>query len=229
MKLVYANMKMLDLSGSLENCSVVESVEQIQETEDTTYILPVTESENGLPENIEIYIPFNNTRLQNGLRMYFDLECYPFYQKAKEIIEKKTAPKGVFRYRRVVGKEDYESLMISDVFVLLSLLGEPQDIQVKMTDQTRTPAHTILSVNFGGGTMAHIEFTVGTQERIELEWSATNSILEFDSDQMRSIQPGGSALSYSVDTILAAAHDVDFALINRLNQLNELLSGGGHS
>ena len=77
--------------------------------------------------------------------------------------------------------------------------------------------------------MAHIEFTLGTKGRIELEWSATNSILEFDSDQLRSIQPGGSVMSYSVDSILATAHSVNFELINQLNQLTELLSGGGHS
>ena len=227
MKLVYADIKKLDVSRSLENCSVVESVKQIKKIEDTTYILPVTESELGFPEDAEIYVPFNTTRLQDGLSVYFDLESYPFYQKTIEII--KTAPKGVFRYRRIVEKEDYESLMIGDVFVLLSLLGEPQDIQVKKTDQTRTPAHTILTVNFGGGTLAHIEFTVGAQERIELEWSATNSILEFDSDQMRSIQPDGSAMSYSVDTILATAHHVDFELLNRLNKLTELLGGGDQS
>ena len=103
--------------------------------------------------------------------MYFDLENYPFYQKVKEMIGKEDKPKGVLRFRRMVKKDENQSLLAGDLYVLSSLLGEPQDVQVKQTDQSVTPAHTIIMMNFGGGTMAHIEYTVTNQERIELEWS----------------------------------------------------------
>lgn len=230
MKLLFANMKKLDVSF-LGNCSVVESVGQIEETnnEDAIYILPATKLESSLPENEELYMPFNSAILQYGWRVYFDLECYPFYQKAKEVIEKGVAPKGVFRYRRIIGIEDYKSLVIGDLYVLLSLFGEPRDIQVKMTDQTLTPTHTILTINFGEGTIAHIEFTVGTEERIEFEWSGINTILEFDSNQTRPVQPALSYMRYSVDSILEKAHMVNLEFITRLNQINELIKGGDHS
>ena len=112
------------------------------------------------------------------------------------------------------------------------MLGEPQDIQVKQTAQTVIPAHTIILMDFGGGTMAHIEYTVAKQERIELEWSGIKTILEFDSDQMRPIQQGSKAslpLAYSVDAILASAQKVDQELVNRLNYFSNLINGGAHS
>ena len=229
MKLLYANKEKLDVS-SLENCNVVESMKEIKDTEneEVIYILPANKLESGLPENAEIYMPFNSAILQYGWRVYFDLESYSFYQKAKEVIGK-GAPKGVFRYRRVIGNKDYESLVIGDLYVLLSLFGEPQDVQVKMTDRTPAPAHTILTLNFGEGTIAHIEFTVGTEERIELEWSSIKTILEFDSNQTRAIQPAGAPMRYSVDSVLEKAHLVNYDLLMRLNQINELLYGGDYS
>ncbi|WP_172369959.1 hypothetical protein [Sporosarcina jiandibaonis] len=229
MKLLYANIKKLDVS-SLGNCSVVGSVKEIKDTnnEGAIYILPVTKLESGLPENAKVYMPFNSAILRNGWRVYFDLESYSFYQKAKEVIEKGKASKGVFRYRRII-RNDYESLVIGDLFVLFSLFGEPRDIQVKITDQTLTPAHTILTLNFGEGTLAHVEFTVGADDRIELEWSGINTILEFDSDQTRSIQPDGASLRYSINSILEKSHRVNLELITRLNKINELLGGGDHS
>ena len=49
----------------------------------------------------EVYIPSTGLTTDNknlGWHVYFDLENYPFYQKAKEIIGKEDKPKGVFRF-----------------------------------------------------------------------------------------------------------------------------------
>ncbi|WP_421102832.1 hypothetical protein ACOKXV_08730, partial [Sporosarcina psychrophila] len=183
----------------------------------------------------EVYIPFTELTADHqmlGWHVYFDLANYSFYQKVKELIGKGDKPKGVFRFRRMVNQYENNSLFTGDLYVLSSLLGEPQRIQVKQTDQTVIPVHTIILMDFGGGTMAHIEYTVTNQERIELEWSGIKTILEFDSDQMRSIQQGSKAslpLAYSVDAILATAQKVDQVLVNRLNYFSNLFNGGAHS
>ena len=157
------------------------------------YVLAASEEQLKAVENSEneVYIPFTeltDDHQRSRLDVYFDLENYPFYQKVKEMIGKEDKPKGVFRFRRMVKQDENNSLLTGDLYVLSSLLGEPEDIQVKQTDQTVIPAHTIILMDFGGGTMAHIEYTVADQERIELEWSGIKTIIEFDSDQMRPIQ-----------------------------------------
>ena len=197
MKIVFASLEKLDLNNTFENVSLLESGEQLKNTTngDTTYVLAVS-GEHMKAEGIsgnEVYIPFtelDDDQQRLGSHVYFDLECYPFYQKVKELIGKEDKPKGVLRFRRMVNQYDKKSLLTSDLYVLSSLLGKPLDFQVKQTNQSVIPAHTIILMDFGGGTMAHIEYTVAGQERIELEWSGIKTIIEFDSDQMGSIQQG---------------------------------------
>lgn len=239
MKIVFASLEKLDFRNTVENVILIESVEQLNNTtyEDTTYVLPVSEEYMGIIADAgnEVYIPFTELTVDHqslGWHVYFDLENYPFYQKVKGLIDKEEKPKGVFRFRRMVKQYENNSLLTGDLYVLSSLLGEPQRIQVKQTDQTVILVHTIILMDFGGGTMAHIEYTVTNQERIELEWSGIKTILEFDSDQMRPIQQGSKAslpLAYSVDAILATAQKVDQVLVNRLNYFSNLFNGGAHS
>lgn len=239
MKIVFASLEKLDFRNTVENVILIESVEQLNNTtyEDITYVLPVSEEYMGIIADAgnEVYIPFTELTVDHqslGWHVYFDLENYPFYQKVKGLIDKEEKPKGVFRFRRMVKQYENNSLLTGDLYVLSSLLGEPQRIQVKQTDQTVIPVHTIILMDFGGGTMAHIEYTVTNQERIELEWSGIKTILEFDSDQMRPIQQGSKAslpLAYSVDAILATAQKVDQVLVNRLNYFSNLFNGGAHS
>ena len=111
------------------------------------------------------------------------------------------------------------------------LLGDPKDVQIKQTDQSLTFAHTIIMMNFGGGTMAHIEYTVTDQEQIELEWSGIKNIIEFDSEEVGVIQSGTKGIStlvYTVDAILATAHQLDQTLVDRLNHFNKLIKGGAN-
>ena len=49
-------------------------------------------------------------------------------------------------------------------------------------------------MNFGGGTMAHIEYTVASRRELSLNGVVLKHILEFDSEQMRPIQPGSKHL-----------------------------------
>jgi len=239
MKIVFANLEKIDFRNTFKNVSVIESVEQLKNAtnEDSTFVSAISEEYLKVVKysGNEVYIPFTELTADHqslGWHVYFDLENYPFYQKVKEQIGKGDKPKGVFRYRRMVNQYENNSLLTGDLYVLSSLLGEPQDIQVKQTDQTVIPVHTIILMDFGGGIMAHIEYTVTSQERIELEWSGIKTILEFDSDQMRPIQQGSKAshpLAYSVDAILASAQKVDQELVNRLNYFSNLINGGAHS
>ena len=183
MKIVFASLEKLDFRNTFENVSVIESVEQLKNTtnEDTTYVLAVSEEQLKVvgDSGNEVYIPSTELTADHqslGWHVYFDLENYPFYQKVKEMIGKEDKPKGVFRFRRMVKQYENKSLLTGDLYVLSSLLGEPQRIQVKQTDQSVIPAHTIILMDFGGGTMAHIEYTVTKQERIELEWSGIKTI-----------------------------------------------------
>ncbi|MEK4403740.1 hypothetical protein MKZ26_04725 [Sporosarcina sp. FSL K6-6792] len=239
MKIIFANLEKLDFRNTFKNVSVIDSVDQLKNAanEDVTYVSAISEEHLKVVWNskYEVYIPFTELTADHqmlGWHVYFDLENYPFYQKVKGMIDKEEKTKGVFRFRRMVKQYENNSLLTGDLYVLSSLLGEPQRIQVKQTAQTVIPVHTIILMDFGGGTMAHIEYTVTNQERIELEWSGIKTILEFDSDQMRPILQGSKAslpLAYSVDAILATAQKVDQVLVNRLNYFSKLFNGGAHT
>ena len=86
----------------------------------------------------------------------------------------------------------------------------------------------IMLVNFGKGIMSHIEYTVANEERIELELSGIKSIVEFNSDHMKPIQPESKTslpLSYSVDDIIASARKVDDNMLKSLHAIRELIEG----
>lgn len=239
MKIILGSLEKLDLHSIVGHIRVVDSVEQLlnKDNEKGTYFLNLTEENSNAVVRYQenVYIPATSllsSPKSIGLHIYFDLESYPFYQKVKEMISKEDQPKGVFRFRRTVQHNRKHSLLTGDLYTLSSLFGKPQIIRVKQTDQSVTPSHTIILMNFDGGTMAHIEYTVSDRERIELEWSGIKKIIEFDSDQMVSIQSTRKLtqpLTYSVDAILACAHKVDQELIDRLNDFSRLINGGVYS
>lgn len=230
-KVVLGTLEKMDLRTTLENIKVADSVG----LGDVTYVLPATDQnvEQLRGGDHQLYIPSTllkeDHQLLTGEKVYFDLENYPFYQAAKQLVQQKDKPKGVFRFRRMVKPGESESLFAGDLYVITSLLGEPEDVQVKRTNQSITPAHTILMINFGGGTMAHVEYTVSDQEKVELEWSGNKQIIEFNSNELKPVQPGSKTrlpLMYTVDAILENAHTVDQALVERLNNFRKLLSRG---
>lgn len=231
--IVLSELKKLDFSTTMTDVEVVESTKNLSKANTSVSELSEANLKDARESSTALYVPATVVQKQDvgKSKVYFDLENYPFYQAAKEIISRNAKPKGVFRYRRTVDQNKDNTVFATDLFVLTELLGEPVDINIKQTDQSRVPSHTIVMVNFGGGTMAHIEYTVSDHERIELEWSGDKNIIEFDSNEMRGITPGNMTnlpLMYSVDTILETAHEVDEDLLNSLDRFKELLNGGAN-
>lgn len=234
---VLANKDKFNTEKKLNEVKFVNSVNQITE-DGITYVLNSTEIDTQLHQNQNnnLFIPstlLEEVEVSEGLKLYFDLEQYPFFQKVKEFITNQQNPKGILRYRRKINKSEGASLIVSDVYVLVSLLGKAQDIHVKRTDAAVIPYHLIVTVNFGEGTMAHLEFTMSNDnELIEFEWSGVKNIIEFSSKEMIPIHPHSSSslpLYYNVDSILTSAHKVDQDLVDRLEYYSELINGGTKS
>lgn len=230
--IVFARLDKIDYQATLR--TIVDSVERQTEQNETVLLSSRdTKPDAVLNENNNLFIP--STMLDNtveGANVYFDLESYPFFRKIKEVIQNEIKPQGVFRLRRIIQNDETKKLIAGDLYVLSSLLGETQDIQVKHTNHTVTPYHVIVTINFGGGTMAHMEYTFSDQdERIELEWSGIKTIIEFDSETMNPIDPKGNTtlpLAYSIDSIIGTAHVADQSLIKRLINLSQIVNGGAN-
>ncbi|MFC4557970.1 hypothetical protein ACFO3D_07085 [Virgibacillus kekensis] len=228
--IVFADLENIDLRTT--SLKVVESTDHLT---DETVLLSSSDTypEAELNKGHNVFVPsdlLDNGSAAAGVYVFFDLEIYPFFQKVKENIQKQDKPKGVFRFRRIVGKDETTSLAVGDLFIIASLLGEPEAVKVKHTNHTVTPYHMIVTVNFGEGTMAHMEYTFGNDaERIELEWSGIKNIIEFNSQEMAPIDPSSNTnlpLAYSVDSILNTARNADSVLIKRLNKYCQLINGG---
>lgn len=164
-----------------------------------------------------------------GCYVYFELECLPFYKRAKEMIEQGDQPSGVFRYRRQVNTEDHLAYMTCDLYVLSRLFGTPLDTHVKQTKAGVYPAHTIVTIDFGNGRIAHLEFTESEQKQIELEWSGIGKIIEFNSEEMVSLSTETNSLTIPVQNIFKHAQIVDQELLDQLKGIEHLLTGGVQS
>src|SRR5690625_3279353 len=188
-KIVLGRKDKIDFRTTLKEVAFLNTVNEIKDDQTRVFLEGTEQNIAAMsPQTDDVYIPSHQlTEAQDAsqnIYVYFDLENYPFYQAAQAIIEKKDKPKGVFRYRRMIKEVEEEALFASDLYILTELLGEPRDIKVRKTDAAVIPTHTIVMVNFGGGTMAHIEYTISNEERIEFEWSGTENIIEFDSEEI---------------------------------------------
>lgn len=237
-KIVLANLQHLDFISTVTQTKVIESADELSANENVVFVLPVKKENLSVAKSSEhdIYIPptllVDEYENKPHVHVYFDLENFSFFPKAKEVIEKAAHSKSVLRYRRMVKQNDKSSILAWDLYVLSNLFGDVVDMKIKQTDQKIVPAHTILLINFSCGTMAHLEYTVSDRERIEFEWSGIKNIIEFDSNEMCRIQPGDqtkSPILYTVDSILGSAHKIDSKLMKQLSKLEELMSGGGES
>src|SRR5699024_4374529 len=236
-KIVLGNVDKLDFRTMFEKVHVIESVDEFNAHEaGKTYVLNDKEEhvQAIIDAEHEVYLPAGTLKAAHqrpNVKVYFDLENYPFYQKAKELIQKETKPQGVLRFKRTTNRALNQSLMTEDLYVLSSLLGEPIDVQVKQTNPSIHPIHVILMINFGDGTMAHLEytFTQTDEQQIEFEWSGVKNIIEFDSETLKPIQPDyrrNLALVYPVDSILQTAREVNEELIDQLDHVKKLIDGG---
>lgn len=208
-----------------------ESVENLTESE-SICVLDETQfvSADLKDEADNIIIPaasFTNRKV-NNMSIYFELEVQPFFQKIKDIMLNR---QGVLRFRRNIPSLEQERLIVSDLFVFSSLLGEPYDVKVKRTQKASAISHIIVTVNFGSGTMAHLEYTFlrAVEETIEFEWSGVRQIIEFNSSEMEPIEYNRDkslALSYSVDLIKSTSIKADQMLIDKMNRYLEIIQGG---
>lgn len=231
MNVIFTRLDQIDWDSTHAQVTVLDHVDQLSQHEEGTFLL---EPESLTPtSNQQVFIPLHelpkDAQEQSSLFTYVDLESYPFFQQAKKVIESEKQREGVFRFRRTVKESTGLDLLAGDLYVLADLFGEPESISVKKTDSAKLPAHVIVLVNFGEGTMAHIEYTVTDHERIELEWSGMEHIIEFDSDEMSPFQPADYTslpLMYSVDSIMQTARKVDEDLIKQIKSLNDTINGG---
>ncbi|WP_217586531.1 hypothetical protein [Lentibacillus saliphilus] len=208
------------------------NAEHVTRDETRVSILPATEDAlKKVNNNNDAYMPWTllPTNRYEGLNVYFDLEAYAFFQRTKELIQEEADPKGVLRFRRTVKQHDQRDIFTGDLYVLLSLFGALKRIDVKQTHSSSRVPYTIVIASWKNGTMAHLEYTVADDERIELEWSSTERIIEFDSEHLRPVEGFDlvpSPLVHEIKTILSTAHKADAALLTRLTELNELIHGG---
>ncbi|GAQ16943.1 hypothetical protein OPHB3_0867 [Oceanobacillus picturae] len=182
-----------------------------------------------------IYIPsrlLSEVKHRHNVFVYFELECFPFFQKAKELIGTNSKPKGVLRYRRITKKDHNEALLIEDVVSISLVLGKPKHVFIKRSKQ-KHPYHVIVTLDFGGGTMAHIEYTLADRERIELDWSGIEQIIEFNSEEMNPILiddtlADGFSLRMEPEVAIRRSRPANQELFTLLDEYRELLRGGVH-
>lgn len=237
-KIILSQLEKLDYRTTQKNVLPQSTVEGIKNS-DATEINILNSVKQNLTvlndANYSVYVPAQLLPLITepvaDTHVYFELESYPFFKSAKEIIKQRAGdakPKGVFRYRRKVSEAD-DNILITDLVVIYSLLGNPIDVHVTRSNQDVYPAHTIILLNFGDGTLAHVEYTVADEERIELEWSGIKSIIEFDSNEMNPFEPINKTklpLMYSVDSILKDAKPFNQKIVNQFTDIKKLLNGG---
>lgn len=233
--IILSDLEKIDNAFTVENVTILKSLDEIQDNgkADTNYIVATDEYVRALARKKEnIYLPYSlltENHRNEQVYVYFELEAFPFFRSFTQIVKNETNPRGVLRFKRISSKESLQSMIAGELYVFSSLFGEPKDIHIKKTDSSEAPRHIIIMINFGGGTMAHIEYTVGNQEKIELEWSGIKNIIEFDSDQMNPVIPTDKTLfplAYSVDAILSSAKVLDEKMIFQLDDFQKLLDGG---
>jgi hypothetical protein len=227
------NLDKLDTRKIVFNTGTITSFDEISENQENfAYVMEVTEENirSATQHTERVYLPSKSARSFDkpvDSYIYFDLESYPFFQKFKKLMEQLQQSKGVLRFRRTMLEEN-RSLVVSDLFVLSAIFGDFESVHIKQSKRQSGTFHMILLVNFGKGIMSHIEYTVANEERIELELSGIKSIVEFNSDHMKPIQPESKTrlpLSYSVDNIIASARKVDDTMMKSLHAIRELIEG----
>ncbi|MCM3359339.1 hypothetical protein [Psychrobacillus sp. MER TA 171] len=213
----------------LGQASRLQSVEKLVEIngEQGSFVMDATEKNLRALEKsgYNIFIPADLLSYVNedsDAKVYFELECYPFYKKIKEVIENGSKANGVFRFRRMVREYNLD-IMAGDLYVLSLLFGEPKVRQIKRSKRDSGISHMILMIRFESGAMAHVEFTIANVERVEVEWSGVKRIVEFDSEELNGqLLP----LQYNADDVMRSAKKVDAVLIEKVKFYRDFIAGG---
>lgn len=229
------NLEKIDTRKTVNHTIIVNSFDEVKEDreENLVYLLEATEEnvQDAATSSEKVFIPSTSlATVDTGsdTYVYFELESYPFFRNFKKLVNQQKQTKGVLRFRRMM-QEENSSIMASDLYVLSSVFGDVKSVHVKQSKRQAGLQHKILLVYFGRGIMSHIEYTVANEERIELELSGIKSIVEFNSDHTKPIQPLSKTrlpLIYTVDEIIASSRKVDDKLIKRLQDIRELIEGG---
>lgn len=162
-------------------------------------------------------------------KVYFELETYAFYQRFKQLFTELETKSGILRYHRKC-KQDMElSLLVEDLFVFTSLLGEPEDLFVKRSKTRDGVFHVIVMMHVGDKRMAHIEYTLTDTDAIELEWSGEGVIFEYHSEEMKSLV-GDSQIEETFELVeeqlIESAHSMDATLFQKIEQCRQGLEEG---
>ena len=138
----------------LGQASRLQSVEKLVEIngEQGSFVMDATEKNLRALEKsgYNIFIPADLLSYVNedsDAKVYFELECYPFYKKIKEVIENGSKANGVFRFRRMVREYNLD-IMAGDLYVLSLLFGEPKVRQIKRSKRDSGISHMILMIRF---------------------------------------------------------------------------------
>ncbi|NAP00165.1 hypothetical protein FRY77_29730 [Halomonas sp. MG34] len=197
--------------------------------------LPVSQTLRNIQKEDIICVPsrlLSEVKHRHNVFVYFELECFPFFHKAKELIGEISKPKGVLRYRRITKRDHNEALLLEDVVSISLLLGDPKRVFFKRSKQ-KYPYHVIVTLDFGGGTMAHIEYTLSDREHIELDCSGIEQIIEFNSEEMNPVLIDGTlsdgiSLKMEPEVVIRRSRPANQKLFTLLYQYRDLLRGGGH-
>ncbi|MUK87385.1 hypothetical protein GMD78_03085 [Ornithinibacillus sp. L9] len=207
-------------------------VNQMKEKEDTYLIRSLNDVDHlVLSHDDQVFFPMSKlpqVKSVDDPYVYFDLESYPFFQKAKEIITSDPHPQGVFRLRRKTrSTTTNDPIIVDDLFVVSSMFGSPKMVYVKRTAKDQSPLHIIVTVTFNCGTMAHLDYTFMDEEVIELEWSGNKKIIEFTSMEADPFATKKDhTLIYSIDSVLDHSHPVNDSLLKRLDDIRNLVTRG---
>lgn len=118
-------------------------------------------------------------------RLYLQLENLAGFSALKDrLLETKTV--GILRYQRKVKNEGQKYLFIEDCLVFERLFGE-----VVAVDVVKRATYWIVLLRFSDRTIAHLEFYVGNEEAINVEWNGVNHLLMFDSEVQQGFKVSG--------------------------------------
>src|SRR5699024_7215199 len=127
-KVVFGNIEKLDFRTTLEQVQVVNTVDEIVDDNEGKIYLLANHDEHvqaAINAQHDVYVPASTctTAQQHpNVHVYFDLETYPFFQQAKELIRKEAKPQGVLRFKRTLGGSVDEASIAEDLSVFTSLL-----------------------------------------------------------------------------------------------------------
>ncbi|MGO4936310.1 hypothetical protein ACTQ54_01495 [Fundicoccus sp. Sow4_H7] len=113
-------------------------------------------------------------------RFYFHLEnIAAFGSFKKRLVENNSA--GILRYQRKVADEDQRYLFVEDSVLFERLFGEIVAVDVKKRELAGI-GYWIVLVRFANRTIAHLEFCVGSEVALQMEWNGVHQLLSFDSE-----------------------------------------------